>query len=81
MQDIGRFPLRKISIGSDRTGLFSSCIIRSAGPKKLKILQIFICGSQVLTGTENWYRKSMRGFNFVPIRSDPMLIFLSGNRP
>ncbi len=22
----------------------------------------------------------MRGFNFVPIRSDPMLIFLSGNR-
>ena len=21
----------------------------------------------------------MRGFNFVPIRSDPMLIFLSGN--
>ena len=23
----------------------------------------------------------MRGFNFVPIRSDPMLIFLSGNRP
>ncbi len=23
----------------------------------------------------------MRGFNFVPIRSDPMLIFLSGNFP
>ncbi len=23
----------------------------------------------------------MRGFNFVPIRSDPMLIFLSGNQP
>ena len=77
----GRFPLRKISIGSDRTALFSSCIIRSAEPKKLKILQLFICGSQVQTGTENWYRKPMLGFNFVPIRSDPMLIFLSGNRP
>ena len=44
--------------------------------KKLKILQLFICGSQVQTATENWYRKSMRGFNFVPIRSDSMLIFL-----
>ncbi len=76
-----RFPLRKISIGLDRTGLFSSCIIRSTGPKKLKILQLFICGSQVQTGTENWYRKPMRGFNFVPIRTDPMLIFLSGNQP
>ncbi len=26
-------------------------------------------------------RKPMRGFNFVPILSNPMLIFLSGNRP
>ena len=39
------------------------------------------CGSQVQTGTENCYRKPMLGFNFVPIRSDPMFIFLSGNRP
>ena len=50
--------------------------------KKLKIFQLFIgCGSQVQTGTENWYQKPMHGFNFVPIRSDPMLIFLSGNLP
>ena len=31
--------------------------------------------------TENWHRRRMRKLNFVPIRSDPMLIFLSGNRP
>ena len=68
-----------------RIGLYSSCIILSAPPdrKKLKILELFYlsgCGAQVQTGTENWYRKPMSGFNFVPIRSDPMLIFLSGNR-
>ncbi len=34
------FPLRKISIGWDRTGLFPSCIIRTARPKRLKILQL-----------------------------------------
>ncbi len=27
------------------------------------------CGSQVQTETKNWYRKPMRGFNFLPIRS------------
>ena len=37
------------------------------------------CGSQF--GTENWYRKLMRGFKFVPIWSYLMLIFLTGNRP
>ncbi len=36
------------------------------------------CGSQVQTGTENWHRN---WFNSVPIRSDPMLIFLRENRP
>ena len=69
----------KHRIGSDWT--FSSCIIHTARPKKLKILQLFICGSQVQTGTKNWYRKPISGFNFVPIRSDPTFIFLSGNRP
>ena len=53
--------------------------------KKLKILQPLYhpdCGSQVqIIKTGNWYRKHMRGFNFVPIRSNPMLIFLRGNRP
>jgi hypothetical protein len=34
----------------------------------------------VQTGTENWYRMPMRGFNFVPIQPDPMLIFLIGHR-
>ena len=28
------------------------------------------CGSVVQTGTENCYRKPLRGFNFVPIQSD-----------
>ncbi len=32
----GWFPLRKISIVSDRIRLFSSCIIRTAGPKKVE---------------------------------------------
>ncbi len=63
----GRFPLRKIRIGSD---FFPSCIIRTGGPKKLKILHLFICGSQFQNGTENWYRKPMRGFNFFPMCSD-----------
>ncbi len=27
---------------------------------------------QVQTGTENWYQKRMRGFNFVPIRYNPI---------
>ncbi len=36
----GRFPLRKISLGSDRIGLdsFPSCNIHTARPKKLKVL-------------------------------------------
>ncbi len=47
----GPFPFRKMSIGSDWT--FSTCIIHTAGPKKLKILYHPGCGSQVQTGTEN----------------------------
>ncbi len=69
-----------------RIGLdfFPSCIIGTAEPNKVENPSTLYhpgCGSQVQTGTENWYRKPMRGFNFVPIWSDPMLIFLSGNRP
>ena len=72
----GRLPLRKINNGSDPTGLFSILYYRSP-QNRLKILQ---------TLSENWYRKPMRGFNFVPIRSDPkpqypMLIFLNVNWP
>ena len=65
-----------------RLDFFPSCIL-SASPdqNKVKILYHLGCGSQVQTGTENWYRNSLRGFNFLPIRSDPMLIFLSGNQP
>ncbi len=63
-----------------RIGLdfFPSSIIHTAGQKKVENTSTLYhpgCGSQV------WYRKPMRGFNFVPIRSDPMPIFLSGNRP
>ncbi len=36
MKSQGRFPLRKISIGSDQIGLFPSCIIRTVGPKKVE---------------------------------------------
>ena len=71
----------KHQIGLD---FFPSCIIHTAGQKILENTSTLYhpgCGSHVQTGTENWYRKPMRGFNFVPIRSDPMLIFLSGNRP
>ena len=70
----------------NRIGLdfFPSSLIHTARPKKVENTSTLYhpgCGSQVQTGTENWYRKLMRGINFVPIRSDPMLIFLSGNRP
>ncbi len=53
-----------------RIGLdfFPSCIIRSAVPKNVENTSTLYhrgCGSQVQTGTENWYRTPMRGFNFV----------------
>ncbi len=38
----GRFPFRKISIGSDRTGLFYLVLSALPDQKKLKILQLFI---------------------------------------
>ena len=54
------------------------CVIHTAGPKRVESTSTLYhpgCGS------ENWYRKPMRGFNFVPIWSDSMLIFLSENQP
>ena len=64
----GRLPLRKISIGSNRTGLLPSCIIHTAGPKKVEN------NSTLYHWGSNWNRKlvpkPMSGFNFVPIRSD-----------
>ena len=64
------------NIAPDWIGLdfFPSCIIRTAEPKNPG------CGSQVQTGTENWYRKPMRGFQFCSEQVRSMLIFLSGNR-
>ena len=62
-------------LASDRTGLsyqLSSCIIHTTGPKKIENTSTFYhlgCGSQVQTGIENCYRKSMCGFNFC---SDPV---------
>jgi hypothetical protein len=79
----GRFPLRKIT---DRIGLFSILYL-SAPPdqKQLKILQLFIIrivDHRFKLKQKNWYRKPMRGFDFVPLRSDPILvIFRSGNQP
>ena len=59
MTSKGRFPLRKISIGSDRTGLSSILYYPQHRPKKventLKTRYHSGCGSQVQTGTENWY--------------------------
>ena len=34
-----------------------------------------------LNWAKNWHRRRMCRLNFVPIRSDPRIIFLSGNRP
>ena len=77
----GRFPPRKISIGS--VGLFLILYYPHRQTKKVENASTLYhpgCGSKVQTGTENWFRTPMRGFNYVPIRSDPILIFLSGNR-
>ena len=75
----GRFPLRKISVGSDWT--FFHLYYPHHQTKKVENTLSPGFGSQVQTGTEKLYRKPMRGFNFVPIQSDPMLIFLSENWP
>ncbi len=50
----GRFPLGKISIGSDQTALFPSCIIHTAGLKKVENTSTFC---HRITGS-NWNRKS-----------------------
>ncbi len=59
---------------------FSHLVLFTPRNQKVENASTFIIGSQVQTGIENWYRKHIHGFNFLPIRSDPMLIFLSGNR-
>ncbi len=66
---------------SDRTGLFSILYHPHRRTKNVELLYYPGCGSQIQTGTENWYRKPMRGFNFVPIQSHPMLVFLSEKQP
>ena len=64
-----------------RIGLdfFPSCIIRTARPKKLKILQLFI----IRVADHSFKLEQKIGTEIASIlsRSDPMLIFLSGNRP
>ena len=77
------FPLRKISIGSYWT-FFHLVIIHTAGPEILKILQLFI-----IRVADHRFKLEQKiatespcvGSIFFPIQSDPMLIFLSGNRP
>ena len=68
----GQFPIRKISIGSDWTFFHLVLYIHTVGPKKVENTSTLYhpsCGSQIQTGTENWYRKPMRGFNFAPVPS------------
>ncbi len=70
MEPEGWCPLRKIRIGLD---FCPSCIIHTAGPKKVGNTSTLChqgCRSQVQTGTENWYRKPMRGFKV--FRSGPI---------
>ena len=59
-------------MGSDWTGLFSILYYPHRRTKKVENISP-VChpghGSQVQTGTENWDRNPMRGFNFVLIRS------------
>ncbi len=67
----------------DRIGLDFFPLVSSTPPdqksRKYFIIQVvdhrFKLEQRI--GTES----PMRGFNSVPIRSDPMLIFLNGNRP
>ncbi len=62
----------EIDIRSDRTGLSPSCIIRDAGPKKVENTSTNHpgCGSQVETGTENWYRKPI--YAWIQFCSNPV---------
>ncbi len=84
LQAVSRFPQEnKHGIGSDWT-FFHLELSTPPDQKKLKILQLFIIRVadhrfklEQKIGTES----PCAGFNFVPIRSDPMLMFLSGNRP
>ena len=50
--------------------------IHTAGQKSCKYFNFLSSGLRI-TGS-SWNRKPIRRFNFVPIRSDPMFIFLSG---
>ncbi len=64
------FQLKKRSIGSKWTFFH---LVLSAPPDQKTVentstLYHLGCGSQVQTGTENWYKRRMRGFSFVPIR-------------
>ena len=67
------------NIGSDRNqhriglDIFNLVLSTLLDQKKLKILQLCIIRVADQTGTENLYRKPMRGFSFVPIRC--LLIF------
>ncbi len=61
------------------TGLSSSCNVRTAGPKKLKILQLFMIGSQVQLEQKSGNESPCAGS--ILFRSDPVLIFLSENQP
>ncbi len=65
-----------------RIGLdfFPSYIIHIAGPKKLKIFQLFIIQVAV-TGSSRNRKLVPKAHARVKFCSDPMLIFLSGNQP
>ena len=76
----GWFPLRKIRIGSDWSFFH---LVLSAPPdkKKLKILQFIWVADHRFKLEQKIGTESPCEFSVVPIRSDPLLIFLSRNRP
>ena len=57
-------------------GAFPSCIIHTARPKKLKVCQLFI-----IRVADHRFKLEQKPYAQVQFCSNPMLIFLCGNRP
>ena len=83
---LNAYDLRPVSTQENkhRIGLdfFPSCIIHTAGPKNVENTSTLYhpgCGSQVQTGQKIGTESPICAGSI--LSSDPMLIFLSGNRP
>ena len=77
----GWFPLRKIILGSDRIGTKFNLNMRLRCQFFAQFKAILYLWTAHLKPTENWHWRHMSRLNFVPMRSDPRTIFLSGNQP